>query len=60
MALFAVELRDTAVAKVKADAQNRWLSEAEIAAERCHDGRPVSPTMRRVLSAVGSAKNHDS
>jgi 8-oxo-dGTP pyrophosphatase MutT (NUDIX family) len=55
MELFEVELTGVEARRtVDADPQNRWLSEPEIRAERGHDGRPISPTMARVLDAVGS------
>jgi ADP-ribose pyrophosphatase YjhB (NUDIX family) len=52
MELFDVELTPAAQARVTEAANNRWLSAAEIAGERTHDGRPVSATMKRLLGAV--------
>ncbi len=44
--LYTVELSSEAVAHVEQDENNRWLSEAEIEAGRCSDGKAVSDTMR--------------
>jgi len=52
MELFGVELGREACSKVESDADNRWLSEAEIQAGRTHDGRRVSPTMKRLQEAI--------
>ena len=52
MELFGVELGPGACSKVESDADNRWLSEAEIQAGRTHDGRRVSPTMKRLREAI--------
>jgi len=52
MELFGVELGPGACSKVESDADNRWLSEAEIQAGRTHDGRGVSPTMKRLREAI--------
>jgi hypothetical protein len=38
---------------VERDANNRWLSESDIRAGRCRDGKAVSPTMLRILSLAG-------
>jgi 8-oxo-dGTP pyrophosphatase MutT (NUDIX family) len=54
MELFDVELADDhARQRVDADAQNRWLSEAEIRSRQCLDGEAVSTTMELLLSKVG-------
>ncbi|MGO9465409.1 MAG: tetratricopeptide repeat protein [Isosphaeraceae bacterium] len=53
MELFGVELGSAAYPKVDRNAENRWLSEAEIEAGQTHDGRPVSATMKRMLGAIG-------
>jgi len=37
---------------VESDANNRWLSEAEIQEGRTHDGRRVSPTMKRLREVL--------
>ncbi|MGD0042230.1 MAG: hypothetical protein ABSE84_17800 [Isosphaeraceae bacterium] len=52
MELFGVELGPGACSTVESDADNRWLSDAEIQAGRTHDGRRVSPTMRRLREAI--------
>jgi tetratricopeptide (TPR) repeat protein len=51
--LFDVELLQDTAALVAADPANRWLSEADIRARRCRDGRTVSDTMLRVLALAG-------
>jgi 8-oxo-dGTP pyrophosphatase MutT (NUDIX family) len=51
--LFEAELLGDASRTVSADPSNRWLSESDIRAGRCHDGRAVSPTMIRILSLAG-------
>jgi hypothetical protein len=52
MALFEVDLIGDAQSLVDANPQNRWLSEAEIARERCQDGKLVSATILRILNAM--------
>ena len=52
MELFLVELSPEACSNVGDDAGNRWLSETEIEAGQTHDGRRVSPTMKRLCNAV--------
>jgi hypothetical protein len=52
MELFGVELGREACSKVESEADNRWLSEAEIQAGRTPDGRRVSPTMKRMREAI--------
>jgi 8-oxo-dGTP pyrophosphatase MutT (NUDIX family) len=52
MDLFNVKLNDTADPKVDSESANRWLSEVEIEAEKTDDGRPVSPTMKRLIGAM--------
>jgi hypothetical protein len=51
--LFDAELLSSAAASVEAGANNRWLTESDIRAGRCRDGRAVSPTMLRILSLAG-------
>jgi tetratricopeptide (TPR) repeat protein len=51
--LFDAELLPPAAASVESDANNRWLTESDIRAGRCRDGRAVSPTMLRILSLAG-------
>jgi 8-oxo-dGTP pyrophosphatase MutT (NUDIX family) len=56
MELFEARFRGLAACeKVEANPQNRWLSEAEIRAGRCADGRPVSPTMRQLLAELNGS-----
>ena len=47
-----MELGREAYSKVESDADNRWLSEAEIQAGRTHGDRRVSPTMKRLREAL--------
>src|SRR5262249_59476805 len=47
--LFDVELLAGAAEKVLANPDNRWLSEQEVIARACSDGRPVSETTEKVL-----------
>ncbi len=52
--LFDVALvGDRALAAIAGNPANRWLSEPEIMARRCHDGRPVGETPRRFLNELG-------
>lgn len=52
--LFDADLTsDAARRRVNADAECRWLTEAEVRARQCSDGRPVSETMERLLDAGG-------
>lgn len=51
--LFDAELLFHAAVTVGADANNRWLTESDIRAGRCRDGRAVSATMLRILSLAG-------
>jgi 8-oxo-dGTP pyrophosphatase MutT (NUDIX family) len=44
--LYAVELSPEAIAHVANNPNNRWVSESEIEAGRCGDGKAVSDTMR--------------
>ena len=54
MELFEVALvGDQSMAAIAGNLANRWLSEPEIMACRCHDGRPVSETPRRFLNSLG-------
>lgn len=56
---YVIELFDVALignrarSTIDANPANRWLSEAEIMAERCDDGPPVSPTPKRFLEQLG-------
>jgi 8-oxo-dGTP pyrophosphatase MutT (NUDIX family) len=51
--LFEVRLHDGAARdKVDADPVNRWLTEAEILAGQCTDGKPISATMKLLLSKI--------
>jgi hypothetical protein len=52
MALFGVELTAEAQRSVEACPENRWLGDEEARDGRCRDGRPVSPTMARLLEAL--------
>ncbi len=45
--LFVVDLTGDALAHVAQNKSNRWLSEPEIEAGRCDDGKAVSDTMRQ-------------
>ena len=52
--LFDVALTGSGVrSKIDSDDSNRWLSEPEIMAEACSDGRPISPTPKRFLNQLG-------
>lgn len=51
--LFELELTAEAAERVEGAVENRWLSEQEIVARRCVDGRPVSETTERLLRMVG-------
>jgi predicted negative regulator of RcsB-dependent stress response len=54
MELFDVALvGGQALAAIAANLANRWLSEPEIMACRCRDGRLVSETPRRFLNSLG-------
>jgi len=50
---FDVELKDTACAKIEANAHNRWLMREEILSERCTDGKLISLTTREMLKLLG-------
>ncbi|MBX7169259.1 MAG: TIR domain-containing protein, partial [Pirellulales bacterium] len=56
---YVIELFDVALVgneargKIEANGANRWLSEPEIMAQRCDDGRLVSPTPVRFLNHLG-------
>ncbi len=55
--LFEVRLHSGAARdKVDADADNRWLSEPEITAGQCTDGKPISATMKLLLSRINSPR----
>jgi tetratricopeptide (TPR) repeat protein len=51
--LFAAALLGDGEQVVAADPANRWVSEADIRARRCRDGRAVSDMMFRVLTLAG-------
>ncbi len=51
--MFDAELLGDAEQVVEADPANRWLSEADIRARCCRDGRAVSDTMFRQLTLAG-------
>lgn len=51
--MFDAELLGDAAQVVAADPANRWLTEADIRARRCRDGRAVSDTMFRILTLAG-------
>jgi 8-oxo-dGTP pyrophosphatase MutT (NUDIX family) len=44
-----VQKEGSALARIAANPDNRWVTEAEILAGRCNDGTKVSPTMTRFL-----------
>jgi len=49
--LFPVELRGETARRTLASATNvRWLGRDEILGQECADGKPVSPTMKRLLN----------
>ena len=50
--LFDVDLREPARAKLDAEPAVRWLSETEIRAGCCTDGKPISQTMRLILEKI--------
>lgn len=53
MDLFPVELRGEEARKTLAGSANlSWLSRGEILAQECADGKPVSPTMTRLLNSL--------
>lgn len=53
MDVFEVEvIGDSALAKVEANPENRWVTEAEIGAGGCEDGTRISPTTRRILTML--------
>jgi 8-oxo-dGTP pyrophosphatase MutT (NUDIX family) len=56
MELFAVDLTEAARRAVDENPLNRWLTEAEVRDGRAADGKPVSPTMRLLLSKIGLPK----
>jgi 8-oxo-dGTP pyrophosphatase MutT (NUDIX family) len=47
----AVLKEDSALPRIAANPDNRWVTEAETLAGRCNDGTRVSPTMTRILMA---------
>jgi ADP-ribose pyrophosphatase YjhB (NUDIX family) len=50
--LFEVHLREPARTRVDAEPAVRWLSEAEIRAGQCSDGKPISETMQVILTKI--------
>lgn len=50
--LFEVDLRGPARVKLDAEPAVRWLSEAEIRAGCCSDGKPISQTMQLILTKI--------
>lgn len=50
--LFEVDLRGPARTKLDAEPAVRWLSEAEIQAGCCADGKGVSQTMQLILAKI--------
>jgi 8-oxo-dGTP pyrophosphatase MutT (NUDIX family) len=51
--LWDVILTPAAAEGVSADPANRWVTSAEVQSGATADGRPVSPTMRRLLAVLG-------
>ncbi len=55
---YVIELFDVALtgsnahSAIDTNPDNRWLSEPEIMAEACSDGRPISPTPKRFLNKL--------
>jgi hypothetical protein len=47
---------ESALAKVAANPDNRWVTEAEILAGRCNDGTRVSPTMMRIVMRLSNER----
>ncbi|MBT4864662.1 MAG: hypothetical protein HON53_05990 [Planctomycetaceae bacterium] len=61
MELFEIDLTgDGSRMKIDANLANRWLTEEEMQAQQTSDGKSVSQTMARVLSAVGLLKENRS
>jgi 8-oxo-dGTP pyrophosphatase MutT (NUDIX family) len=57
-AIYEVTLTgDSALAKIMANPDNRWVTEAEILAGLCTDGTRISPTMTRVLTALSQDRS---
>jgi len=50
--LFEVDLHNPAREKLDAEPAIRWLSEADIRAGRCTDGKPISQTMQLILAKI--------
>jgi hypothetical protein len=50
--LFEVDLRDPTQTRLDAEPAVRWLSEAEIRAGCCSDGKPISQTMQLILVKI--------
>ncbi len=53
MELFDVELTEEGEKKAMKDNNNRWISEDEVRAEKCDDGKTVSVTMKKLLTMAG-------
>jgi 8-oxo-dGTP pyrophosphatase MutT (NUDIX family) len=55
--VFPVALTDaSALAKVAANPDNHWITEAEILAGRCTDSTRISPTLARVVMIVSKQR----
>jgi hypothetical protein len=46
---------DCAPTAIDGNPVNWWLSEPEVMARRCYNGRPVSETIKRLLQAIAPA-----
>ena len=56
-ALYEVALNsESALAKVAANPDNRWVTEAEILSGWCNDGTRVSPTMMRIVMMLSNER----
>ena len=47
---------DSAVEKIAANPDNRWVTEAEILAGRCTDSTRISPTVARVVTTLSQQR----
>jgi hypothetical protein len=57
LALYEVALNsESALAKVAANPDNRWVTEAEILSGWCNDGTRVSPTMMRIVMMLSNER----
>lgn len=52
MELFPVILTPDALVRVENNPDNRWLTWKEIESDRTNDGRPVSPTLMRLVKQM--------